>query len=164
MKKILLITAFAAGVVSCTVVKPHQVAVKSKLGKIDNKVRMPGPVAYNPFVTKVVKVNVRTMNLSIKENLPSKENTLVGEFGIRISGGQRQRIAIAKAVYQNKKILILDEGTNALDEEIEKKIIQDIFKLKTDSVIILVTHNLKAAKMCDVIYKLSDGELKEIKF
>ncbi len=97
------------------------------------------------------------------ENLPLKENTLVGEFGIRISGGQRQRIAIAKAVYQNKKILILDEGTNALDEEIEKKIIQDIFKLKTDSVIILVTHNLKAAKMCDVIYKLSDGELKEIK-
>jgi len=98
------------------------------------------------------------------ENLPLKENTLVGEFGIRISGGQRQRIALAKAVYQNKKILILDEGTNALDEEIEKKIIQDIFKLKTDSVIILVTHNLKAAKMCDVIYKLSDGQLKEIKF
>ena len=97
------------------------------------------------------------------ENLPLKENTLVGEFGIRISGGQRQRIAIAKAVYQNKKILILDEGTNALNEEIEKKIIQDIFKLKTDSVIILVTHNLKAAKMCDAIYKLSDGQLKEIK-
>ena len=97
------------------------------------------------------------------ENLPLKENTLVGEFGIRISGGQRQRIALAKAIYQNKNILILDEGTNALDEEIEKKIIHDIFKIKSHSVIILVTHNLKVAKMCDAIYELSDGQLKEIK-
>lgn len=97
------------------------------------------------------------------ENLPLKENTLVGEFGIRISGGQRQRIAIARAIYQNKKILILDEGTNALDEEIEKKIIYDIFRLKEKSVIILVTHNLRVAKMCDTVYKLSSGKLKEIK-
>ncbi|MBM3917356.1 MAG: prohibitin family protein [Sphingomonadales bacterium] len=83
MKKLIMITAFAAGVASCTVVKPHQVAVKSKLGKIDEKVRMAGPVAYNPFITKVVKVNVRTMNLSIKENLPSKEGlTILSESSI----------------------------------------------------------------------------------
>jgi prohibitin 1 len=83
MKQLLLITMFAAGVASCTVVRPHQVAVKSKLGKIDQKVRMPGPVGYNPFITKVVKVNVRTMNLSIKENLPSKEGlTILSESSI----------------------------------------------------------------------------------
>jgi regulator of protease activity HflC (stomatin/prohibitin superfamily) len=59
------------------------VAVKSKLGKIDNKVRQAGPVAYNPFITKVIKVNVRTMNLSIKENLPSKEGlTILSESSI----------------------------------------------------------------------------------
>jgi regulator of protease activity HflC (stomatin/prohibitin superfamily) len=70
-------------VASCTVVKPHQVAVKSKLGKIDNKVRQAGPVVYNPFITRVVKVNVRTMNLSIKENLPSKEGlTILSESSI----------------------------------------------------------------------------------
>ena len=58
-------------------------AVKSKLGKIDNKVRQAGPVAYNPFITKVIKVNVRTMNLSIKENLPSKEGlTILSESSI----------------------------------------------------------------------------------
>jgi len=57
--------------------------VKSKLGRIDNKVRMAGPVAYNPFLTKVIKVNVRTMNLSIKENLPSKEGlTILSESSI----------------------------------------------------------------------------------
>jgi regulator of protease activity HflC (stomatin/prohibitin superfamily) len=83
MKQILLFTLLAAGVASCTVVKPHQVAVKSKLGKIDSKVRQAGPVVYNPFITRVVKVNVRTMNLSIKENLPSKEGlTILSESSI----------------------------------------------------------------------------------
>jgi prohibitin 1 len=83
MKKIIFFTVLAAGFASCTVVRPHQVAVKSKLGKIDNKVRQAGPVAYNPFITKVIKVNVRTMNLSIKENLPSKEGlTILSESSI----------------------------------------------------------------------------------
>ena len=83
MKHILFFSILAAGVASCTVVRPHQVAVKSKLGKIDNKVRQAGPVVYNPFVTRVVKVNVRTMNLSIKENLPSKEGlTILTESSI----------------------------------------------------------------------------------
>ena len=83
MKKILFFAVLAGGFASCTVVRPHQVAVKSKLGKIDNKVRMAGPVAYNPFITKVIKVNVRTMNLSIKENLPSKEGlTILSESSI----------------------------------------------------------------------------------
>lgn len=83
MKKLIFLFVLAAGVASCTVVKPHQVAVKSKLGKIDNKVRNAGPVAYNPFVTKVLKVNIRTMNLSIKENLPSKEGlTILSESSI----------------------------------------------------------------------------------
>jgi len=83
MKKLLFFAGLAAGFASCTVVRPHQVAVKSKLGKIDNKVRQAGPVAYNPFITKVIKVNVRTMNLSIKENLPSKEGlTILSESSI----------------------------------------------------------------------------------
>lgn len=83
MKKLLFFAVLAVGFASCTVVRPHQVAVKSKLGKIDNKVRQAGPVAYNPFITKVIKVNVRTMNLSIKENLPSKEGlTILSESSI----------------------------------------------------------------------------------
>lgn len=83
MKKILFFTVLAAGVASCTVVRPHQVAVKSKLGKIDNRVQTAGPTAYNPFITKVIKVNVRTMNLSIRENLPSKEGlTILSESSI----------------------------------------------------------------------------------
>jgi regulator of protease activity HflC (stomatin/prohibitin superfamily) len=69
--------------VSCSIVKPSQIGVKSTLGKINGKIRQPGPVFYNPFVTRVLKVNVRTMNLSIKENLPSKEGlTILSESSI----------------------------------------------------------------------------------
>lgn len=83
MTKILFLIVLAAGVASCTVVKPNQVAVKSQLGKINSKVRVPGPVVFNPFITKVIKINVRTMNLSIKENLPSKEGlTILSESSI----------------------------------------------------------------------------------
>ncbi len=76
----LLLLAVAS---SCTVVRPSQVGVKSTLGKIKGKIRQPGPVGFNPFVSKIIKVNVRTMNLSIKENLPSKEGlTILSESSI----------------------------------------------------------------------------------
>lgn len=68
---------------SCTVVRPSQVGVKSTFGKIKGKIRQPGAVLYNPFVSRIIKVNVRTMNLSIKENLPSKEGlTILSESSI----------------------------------------------------------------------------------
>jgi regulator of protease activity HflC (stomatin/prohibitin superfamily) len=68
---------------SCTIVTPSQVGVKTTLGKIKGKIRQPGPVFYNPFISKVMTINVRTMNLMIKENLPSKEGlTILSESSI----------------------------------------------------------------------------------
>lgn len=68
---------------SCTIVTPSQVGVKTTLGKIKGKIRQPGPVFYNPFISKVMTLNVRTMNLMIKENLPSKEGlTILSESSI----------------------------------------------------------------------------------
>lgn len=68
---------------SCTIVTPSQVGVKTTLGKIKGKIRQPGPVFYNPLLSNVMTINVRTMNLMIKENLPSKEGlTILSESSI----------------------------------------------------------------------------------
>ena len=63
-----------------------------------------------------------------------------------ISGGQLQRIGIARALYQNKDILIFDEATNALDESLENKIVSNLIKLKRDKILIFISHNLKMMK------------------
>ena len=72
----------------------------------------------------------------------------------------RQKIGIARALYKNSKVIILDESTNALDEINEKKIVENILKLKNKTVI-LVTHNLSSLKSFDQIFKIQDKTLKK---
>ena len=85
--------------------------------------------------------------------------TEVGEKGVKLSGGQRQRIGIARALYNEKNLLILDEATSALDIEMENKIIKEIEKLKKDRIIILVAHRIKTLDICDEIITLSNSNL-----
>ena len=94
---------------------------------------------------------------SLVNNLNDGLNTKIGEFGDRISGGQRQRIAIARALYTNPKILILDECTNSLDLNTEKQIINEVNSLKGKKTIIMIAHRLSTLENCDHIYKI-DGE------
>ena len=98
---------------------------------------------------------------SFVQSLPDKEFTVIGNFGSRISGGQRQRIAIARALYTNPELLILDEATSSLDLTNEEKIIEEMHQYKTDKTIIIVSHRKNALKYCDKIYILKDGMLKE---
>ena len=97
------------------------------------------------------------------ENLDLKEETVIGERGSRVSGGQKQRIGIARALYNDPEILILDEATNALDELTEKKIIDEIFSKSKDRTIIFVSHNHKNLENCDHIYKIENKSLSLIK-
>jgi ATP-binding cassette, subfamily B, bacterial PglK len=92
-------------------------------------------------------------------NLPKGLDTAVGNRGIRLSGGQRQRLGIARALYRQSKVLILDEATNSLDIETEKKLIKDIESLSGDYTIIIVTHRLSTIKNCDDVILLSQGKL-----
>ena len=85
--------------------------------------------------------------------------TEVGEKGVKLSGGQRQRIGIARALYNEKNLLILDEATSALDIEMENKIIKEIEKLKKDRIIILVAHRIKTLDICDEVITLSNSNL-----
>ena len=86
---------------------------------------------------------------------------MVGERGIKLSGGQRQRIAIARALYQNKKFLILDEATASLDGISEKFIIDKFKELSKNITIIMVTHNVKLCKNANNIYLLENGLIKK---
>ena len=96
----------------------------------------------------------------IKE-LPLKYQTLIGERGIRLSGGQRQRLGIARALYHNPKILVLDEATNALDIHTEQLVIDEIKKLRKDRTMIMITHRLNSVKECDNIILIEKGEIKQ---
>jgi ATP-binding cassette, subfamily B, bacterial PglK len=87
------------------------------------------------------------------KSLPNGYDTIVGENGAYLSGGQKQRIGIARALYQNRKILILDEATSALDSDTEKKILDNLY-LKKDLTIIQVTHRKVTNKNFDQIIRL----------
>ena len=86
--------------------------------------------------------------------------TKVGESGERISGGQRQRIAIARALYKNPKIIVLDESTNSLDSNIERAIINEVNFLKGEKTIIMIAHRLSTLSSCEKIYKLTSNGLE----
>lgn len=88
-------------------------------------------------------------------------NTIVGENGAKISGGQIQRLGLARALFKNPEILILDEATSGLDEDTEKKVLQNLLNIKPKLTIIIITHNRKILKICDKVYKISDQKIKE---
>ena len=90
--------------------------------------------------------------------LPNKENTVIGEVGSKISGGQKQRIGIARALYKKSEIIILDEATNALDLQTEKKIYQNLRKLK-DKTLIVINHKEIPVESNFKIFKIKDKQL-----
>lgn len=84
---------------------------------------------------------------------------IVGERGIRLSGGEKQRVGIARALYKDPEILILDEATSSLDNKTESAIMGSINSLKKKLTIIIVTHRLSTIKNCDNIFFIKDGKI-----
>ncbi len=93
---------------------------------------------------------------------PNKYEALVGERGISLSGGQCQRIGIARALYENKDILFLDEATSSIDTKTEKKIIESIKKLYSLKTIFMVAHRTSTLIWCDKVIELDNGEIVKI--
>ncbi len=86
-------------------------------------------------------------------------NTVVGERGVRLSGGQRQRIGIARALYHEPQILILDEATSSLDIDTEHDVMNAVNAMHGDKTIIIVTHRLTTVENCDLLYRLEKGRV-----
>jgi len=92
-------------------------------------------------------------------SLPEGLETVVGERGVRLSGGQRQRIGIARALYHQPSVLVLDEATSSLDTETEKGVMQAVQALQGDKTVIIVAHRLSTVEYCDRLYRLDAGRI-----
>lgn len=91
--------------------------------------------------------------------LPQGLDTVIGERGARLSGGQRQRVGIARALYHERDILVLDEATAALDNETESLVTDAIRALSGTKTIIIIAHRLTTVEHCDCIYLMQDGKI-----
>ena len=92
-------------------------------------------------------------------NLPEGMETSIGERGIRLSGGQRQRIGIARALYHDPAILVLDEATSSLDSATELDVMQTVTKLQGSKTILIVAHRLSTVEHCNRLYRLEQGRI-----
>jgi ABC-type multidrug transport system fused ATPase/permease subunit len=93
------------------------------------------------------------------QGLPDKSHSIVGERGIRVSGGQRQRIGIARALYHEPQVLVLDEATSSLDIETETEVMSAIRALQGFKTILIVAHRLSTVQHCDRVYKIEDATI-----
>lgn len=109
------------------------------------------------MIKKVSKI--ANLHDFVDTELQEKYETIIGERGVRLSGGQRQRIGIARALYNNPKVIILDEATSALDIKTEKLVMAEINKLRNDKTIIIIAHRIDTIRNCDIIFKLEKGRL-----
>ncbi|MCG9899676.1 MAG: peptidase domain-containing ABC transporter [Hydrotalea sp.] len=117
---------------------------------------------YEPDMQKVLQLSKMLGIDEFVEQLPNTYNSIVSEQGVNLSGGQRQRLAIARALYRNPEILILDEATSSLDPASEQKVQDTLnwFKAQNKTVII-IAHRLTTIKKCNKILVLNKGKLIE---
>lgn len=117
---------------------------------------------FSPDMERIVNICKNLGILSLIEKLPKGFATHVGEHGVGLSGGEKQRIAIARALYRNPEILILDEATSSLDSQSEYHVQQAIFDFnRQGKTVIIIAHRLSTVMSADKIVILEQGKLIE---
>jgi ABC-type multidrug transport system fused ATPase/permease subunit len=92
-------------------------------------------------------------------SLPDGLDTIVGERGVRLSGGQRQRIGIARALYNDPEILVLDEATSSLDTETEQGVMDAVKELLGTKTIVIIAHRTTTVSYCTKVYKMDKAQI-----
>jgi len=95
------------------------------------------------------------------EKFPQGYSTLLGEEGTNISGGQKQLVGLARALYKNPQVLLIDEGTAAMDRETEQFVLNLLRKISSEKIVFIITHRIKVASLSDTIYMLKDGVIED---
>jgi len=121
-----------------------------------NNISFSNPKASKSDVLRAIKS--AQLDKIIKK-FPYKENTIVGERGIKLSGGEKQRVSIARAILADKKILVLDEATSSLDSETENEIQKDLFELMKSRTTLIIAHRLSTIMRADRIIVMKEGKI-----
>ena len=95
----------------------------------------------------------------IMNELPEGIETVVGEDGVRLSGGQRQRVGLARVIYHNPDVLVMDEATSDLDNETEHRVMEALNDLKADRTFVMIAHRLSTVQDCDRLFFLKKGRI-----
>ena len=111
---------------------------------------------------KIEKASQLSLTDEIVSKFKEKYKTNIGERGNLLSGGQKQRLALARAIYKDPNIFILDEFTNALDEETEKNLIENFLNFAKGKTIFLSTHNKNLLDLCDEVYQVKNHDLYKV--
>ncbi|MBQ3058776.1 MAG: ABC transporter ATP-binding protein [Desulfovibrio sp.] len=145
-------------------------AYRGKIGYVpQSPYLMAGSIAENvafsewgkPWDAERVRKACRMAALDIVETDPRGIDYPIGENGAGLSGGQAQRVSIARALYAEPEILILDESTSALDQQTEAAIMKTINALKEHLTIIIIAHRLSTVEQCDQLFWVENGRLKK---